>query len=66
MFREWYQGAEASGWPLIALLVFFGVFVLVLGYVLFAMSDERDIDRMASLPLDDDASATQSDGGTGR
>ena len=65
MFRDWVQGAGATGWPLVAMLVFFGAFVIVLAYVQFAMRDRKTLDEMAELPLTDDVPATPSDGGNG-
>ncbi len=64
MFREWFNEASISQIPLISLLIFFGIFVLVLGYVFFALRDRDEVDRMSTLPLDDDASADNRDGGT--
>jgi cbb3-type cytochrome oxidase subunit 3 len=54
MYQEFYAGSDLLVFPLIGLGIFFVAFVAVIVYVLFFMRRGRELDRIASLPLDDD------------
>ncbi|MEC9374587.1 MAG: hypothetical protein VYC34_12120 [Planctomycetota bacterium] len=47
------SNADLSTWPQAAMLIFFGVFLLVVIRVL-ALSDRVDMDRRAALVLEED------------
>jgi len=65
MFREWFNRAAAStGMPTVGLVVFCGLFLLVVAYVVFALKNKKDVDHMASLPLADDAEIASTERGT--
>lgn len=65
MFREWFDKAAASSdWPVIGLIVFAGLFLLVLVSVFFGRRDGNGHDRVATLPLADDADTASTERGT--
>ena len=54
MFQQFYAGSDLLIWPLIGLGIFLVSFIAVIVYVLFFMRRGPELDRIASLPLDDD------------
>ena len=53
MFADFFSGSDLLLYPLLAMFLFLAVFLAVLGRVLFRPA--RRLDRLSSLPLDDDA-----------
>jgi len=65
MFREWFdKAAAATDWPVIGLIVFVGLFLLVVVGVIAGRRDRERIDHMATLPLADDAESASTERGT--
>jgi cbb3-type cytochrome oxidase subunit 3 len=65
MFKEWFNRAAAStGMPSVGLVIFCGLFLLVVAYVVFALRNKQEVDHMASLPLADDADDASTERGT--
>lgn len=65
MFREWFDKAAATtDWPVIGLIVFAGLFLLVLVAVFAGRRDRERTDHMATLPLADDAGPASTERGT--
>ncbi len=65
MFREWFDKAAAmTDWPVIGLIVFVGLFLLVVVGVIAGRRDQDQIDHMATLPLADDAETASTERGT--
>jgi cbb3-type cytochrome oxidase subunit 3 len=58
MFKWFFQGNDYLTWPLVGLGIFIIAFVLVLFYVFVVMRRDEDVQRLARLPLDDDAIAS--------
>ena len=56
MFQEFLSGSNLLVWPIVGFVIFFVAFMAVLGYVAFGNRQKHTLDRLASLPLDDDAS----------
>ena len=54
MFQEFYSGTDLLIWPLVGMGLFLLSFIGVLLYVFFVMRKGRNLDRIASLPLEDD------------
>jgi len=54
MYKEFYAHSDLMIWPLVGLAIFVLSFIGVLAYVFFGLRKSREMDRMASLPLDDD------------
>ncbi len=55
MYQQFLANSDLLQWPLLALGIFFAVFVAVLVYVLVGLRGRRpEIDRMAASPLEDD------------
>ena len=55
MFQEFLSGSNLLVWPIVGFVIFFVAFMAVLGYVAFGNRRNHTLDRLASLPLDDDA-----------
>ena len=53
-YKEWLAKSDLLMGPVIALVIFFAVFVIVLFRVLRGMRSGKKLDRLASLPLADD------------
>jgi len=65
MFREWFNRAAASTeLPMVGLVVFCGLFLLMVVYVVFALKNKGEIDHVAALPLADDAQDASTERGT--
>lgn len=62
MIERWLQGAAADShlivWPLVALVIFFAVFVAVVVWV-FRRGGAESYERQARLPLEGDGPATR-------
>jgi hypothetical protein len=56
MFQEFLSNSDHLVWPLLAFVMFFLTFVVVLVYVLSGVLSGRNFDHVASLPLSDDNS----------
>ena len=54
MFQEFYQGSPHLIWPLVGLGIFFLTFLGVLLYVGVVLRNNPVVEKMASLPLEDD------------
>lgn len=52
MFQEYFRDSEWLTLPLIALVFFFGFFLVVLWRVAFRMRNRAEVDRLAALPFD--------------
>ncbi len=65
MFQEFFARSDLLFWPLVGLAIFFLTFLGVLAYVFFGMKKGRALDRIASLPLEDDQPSS-ADGCDGR
>lgn len=58
MFKHYFeQIQDVEIWPIISLIIFFVFFTSTIFWVLFL--DKKYIDKMKSLPLDDDADGTK-------
>ena len=56
MFQEFLgTRGDLLVWPLIGLGIFVASFVIVILYVSIGLKDRRQRDRLAALPLEDDA-----------
>jgi hypothetical protein len=55
MFHDFFAGSDLLHWPLVALGIFFTVFVAVVIRVLVGFRKGSRMDHVASLPLEDDA-----------
>ena len=65
MFREWFdKAASMTDWPVIGLIVFVGLFLLVLVAVFTGRRNKERNDHMATLPLADDAESASTERGT--
>ena len=53
-YKDWLADSNLLMGPMIALVIFFAVFVIVLFRVLRGLKDGDKVDRLASLPLADD------------
>ncbi len=63
MFQWFFQGNEYLAWPLVGLVIFTIAFLAVLFYVFVVLRNDRNVERMASLPLDDEADAAPAEEG---
>ncbi|MCA9728865.1 MAG: hypothetical protein KC729_14335 [Candidatus Eisenbacteria bacterium] len=54
MFREFLTSSELLHWPVIAMMIFFIVFLAAVIYALSGPRKSRALSRMAALPLDDE------------
>ena len=54
MFQEFLAQSRLLILPMVALVIFFVTFVIVVYYVLFRMKKRDGIDHVASLPLEPD------------
>lgn len=63
MFQEFLAHSRQLTWPLVALVMFFLVFLGVVIYVVRSMVRHKSFDHVASLPLEDDAPA-EGEGGS--
>jgi hypothetical protein len=50
-------------WPLLGLGIFAAAFLMVILYVTVGLRRDREIERMAALPLDDSGTAAAEEGG---
>lgn len=57
MFQDYFKDSEWLSLPLIALVFFFTFFIAVLARVAFGMRNRSELERIAALPLADDAHA---------
>jgi cbb3-type cytochrome oxidase subunit 3 len=55
MFREFLARSSHLTWPQVALVIFFAVFLGVLGFLGWSLVRKKSFDHVASLPLADDA-----------
>jgi cbb3-type cytochrome oxidase subunit 3 len=61
MFQEFLRDTPLIAWPVAAFVLFFATFVGVLVAMLAAR--RKNFDHVASLPLEDDATPANPDGG---
>jgi cbb3-type cytochrome oxidase subunit 3 len=54
MIREFLSRSSHLEWPLAAFILFLGVFVGVIVYIVRGIVKRQSFDREASLPLEDD------------
>jgi len=54
MFREFLARSSHLTWPQIALVIFFGVFLGVIVFLVWSVVRKKSFDEVASLPLEDD------------
>jgi cbb3-type cytochrome oxidase subunit 3 len=57
VFRWFFQDNEYLVWPLAGLVIFVIAFLAVLFHVFVRLRKSDEVERMAALPLDDDADA---------
>lgn len=62
MFHWFFRDSGLLGWPLVGLGVCFATFVMVVLYVTFVLRRGEHLDRIASLPLDDETSCVSGEG----
>jgi cbb3-type cytochrome oxidase subunit 3 len=63
MFREFLARSSHLDWPLVALVLFFGVFLGVLVLLGWSIVRRKTFDDVASLPLEDDEDVEREKGG---
>jgi cytochrome c oxidase cbb3-type subunit IV len=60
MFKHYFEQIQnIEIWPIISLILFFVFFTLTIIRIIFM--DKKHIDKMKSLPLDDDPDETKTD-----
>ncbi len=58
MFKHYFEQIQnIEIWPIISLILFFVFFIFMMVWILFL--DKKYIEKMRSLPLDDDADGTK-------
>ncbi len=63
MFQWFFQDNAYLVWPLIGLVIFIIAFMAVLFYVFVWLRKSDEVERMASLPLDDEAESPPAEEG---
>ena len=62
MYRSFYEGSDLLHLPILALILFLGVFLGVVAYVYVVRRKDDRFDELANLPLRDDVPAVRGDG----
>jgi hypothetical protein len=55
MYQEFFAGSDLLAFPLVALGIFFTVFLVVLARVAWGLHRRTRLDHMANLPLEPDS-----------
>lgn len=61
MFQQYFKDHHLLVLPVIGLVICFVSFIAVLGYVIFGLRRKGLLERMASLPLQDDNALPRAD-----
>ena len=62
MYRSFYEGSDLLHLPLLALVLFLGIFVGVVAWVYVVRRRDPRFDELAHMPLQDDEPASCGDG----